>query len=75
MTDQEKKKAISRLRNRLIEMDTMLNKLDYLEQQCVTHCNMSINEYDDTDYFETQRILKAEPTQSLDDVSGGVGSL
>ncbi|MCC4326075.1 hypothetical protein LMB33_05490 [Limosilactobacillus reuteri] len=56
-------------------MDTMLNKLDYLEQQCVTHFNMSINEYDDTDYFETQRILKAEPTQSLDDVSGGVGSL
>lgn len=75
MKDQEKKKAISRLRNRLIEMDTMLNKLDYLEQQCVTHFNMSINEYDDTDYFETQRILKAEPTQSLDDVSGGVGSL
>ena len=69
MTDQEKKKAISRLRNRLIEMDTMLNKLDYLEQQCVTHFNMSINEYDDTDKLFSNPSDK----QTEDYISGRFG--
>ena len=70
MTPQEKKKARSHLNNRLIELKAIINKNTYLKQVFVTRFHVSIQDYDTADYEETREMLEAEPTTSVDAVSG-----
>lgn len=57
----QKAKTISSDENPIQAYEDLLEDLDYTEQQMILNTHMSLDEFENTDYYELMKIMEAKP--------------